>query len=301
MIGSIAHEGDVAGGGTPRLAAAVAAAPPWPPRHRRPRRRPGRAARRRPRRSRRRRAPGRATSPRIRPELALRLAGRRGVGDLSGVGHRGLPIVKVPVSAGGKPSITNQILSMRRRYPEPTKPAVGPSSRRSCRRTAVKQLQAFWEGLDPRRRLIAGLSVLAIVAAVFGISRVATEPSLAMLYSGLDSAAAGEVVAELEAEGVAFEVDGSVDPRRQRRARPHPDGARRQGAAGGRAGRLRESSTASRASAPPARCSTPPTGAPRRASSPAPSPARPTSAPRGSTSRTRCRSRSRAPPPARPR
>ena len=73
----------------------------------------------------------------------------------------------------------------------------------------MKQLQSFWEGLDARRRLIAGLSVLAIVAAVFGISRVATEPSLAMLYSGLDAAAAGEVVAELEAEGVAFEVDGA--------------------------------------------------------------------------------------------
>ena len=33
---------------------------------------------------------------------------------------------------------------------------------------------------------------------------------MAMLYSGLDSAAAGEVVAELEAEGVAFEVDGNA-------------------------------------------------------------------------------------------
>lgn len=74
----------------------------------------------------------------------------------------------------------------------------------------VKQLQALWNGMDPRRRLIAGLSVLAVVAAIFGITRVATEPSLAMLYSGLDSAAAGEVVAELEAEGVAFEVDGTT-------------------------------------------------------------------------------------------
>jgi flagellar M-ring protein FliF len=74
----------------------------------------------------------------------------------------------------------------------------------------VKQLQTFWDGLDPRRRLIAALSVVAILAAVFGISRVATEPSMAMLYSGLDTAAAGEVVAELEAEGAAFEVDGGA-------------------------------------------------------------------------------------------
>jgi flagellar M-ring protein FliF len=61
----------------------------------------------------------------------------------------------------------------------------------------VKQLKAIWDGLDPRRRLIALLAVTAIAAAVFGISRVATEPAMAMLYSGLDSAAAGEVVAEL--------------------------------------------------------------------------------------------------------
>ncbi len=73
----------------------------------------------------------------------------------------------------------------------------------------MKPLKAIWDGLDPRRRLIAVLSLVAIVAAVWGISRVATEPGMAMLYSGLDSAAAGEVVAELEAEGVAFEVDGS--------------------------------------------------------------------------------------------
>jgi flagellar M-ring protein FliF len=64
--------------------------------------------------------------------------------------------------------------------------------------------------MDARRRLVAVLSAVAILAAVYGISRVATEPSLAMLYSGLDSSAAGEVVAELEAEGVVFEVDGSA-------------------------------------------------------------------------------------------
>ena len=63
--------------------------------------------------------------------------------------------------------------------------------------------------MDARRRLIGGLAVLAVVAAIFGIARVSSEPSLSMLYSGLDSAAAGEVVAELEAEGVAFQVDGS--------------------------------------------------------------------------------------------
>lgn len=74
----------------------------------------------------------------------------------------------------------------------------------------MKQIRAFWEGLDPRRRLIAVLAAFAVVAAIFGITRVATEPSLSLLYSDLDAAAAGEVVAELEAEGVVYQVDGTA-------------------------------------------------------------------------------------------
>jgi flagellar M-ring protein FliF len=73
----------------------------------------------------------------------------------------------------------------------------------------LNQIRAFWDGLDTRRRLIAGLAALAVVAAIFGVTRIATEPSFAMLYSGLDAAAAGEVVAELEAEGVGYQVDGT--------------------------------------------------------------------------------------------
>ena len=70
----------------------------------------------------------------------------------------------------------------------------------------LSQIQEFWDGLDGRKRLIGLLSAAAIVAAVFGITRGATTPSMSLLYSGLDPAAAGEVVAALEAEGVAFEV-----------------------------------------------------------------------------------------------
>ena len=84
------------------------------------------------------------------------------------------------------------------------------ASRGRVRVAGWRRLKELWDGLDGRRRLIAALSLVAIVAAVLGISRVATEPSMAMLYSGLDANAAGEVVAELEAEGVAFEVDGAA-------------------------------------------------------------------------------------------
>lgn len=70
----------------------------------------------------------------------------------------------------------------------------------------MQQIKTLWDGLEPRKRLIAGLGVVAILAAVFGISRVATAPDMVLLYSGLDATAAGEVVAELEAEGVPFQV-----------------------------------------------------------------------------------------------
>jgi hypothetical protein len=60
--------------------------------------------------------------------------------------------------------------------------------------------------------------VAAVAAAVFGIGRLATAPSMALLYSGLDPAAAGEVVAALERQGIPFEVrDASI----------YVDGARR--------------------------------------------------------------------------
>ncbi len=75
----------------------------------------------------------------------------------------------------------------------------------------MTRIKSLWDGLDSRKRIIMGLSAVAIVAAIFGISRVATAPSMALLYSGLDPAAAGEVVAELEAEGVPFEVrEGTI-------------------------------------------------------------------------------------------
>ena len=74
----------------------------------------------------------------------------------------------------------------------------------------MQQLKSFWDGLDTRRRVIAGLAAIAIVAAVVGVIGVATEPDMALLYSGLDATAAGEVVAELEAEGIAFEVSDTA-------------------------------------------------------------------------------------------
>ncbi|WP_259400513.1 flagellar basal-body MS-ring/collar protein FliF [Roseovarius sp. SCSIO 43702] len=67
-----------------------------------------------------------------------------------------------------------------------------------------------WSGLDFRKRAIVIISTLLIFGAVLGLGRAASRPSLALLYSGLESGAAGEVVQALEQRGVAYDVRGGT-------------------------------------------------------------------------------------------
>lgn len=69
---------------------------------------------------------------------------------------------------------------------------------------------AFWGGLDLRRRLILVAATVGVFLAILGLARVANTPSMALLYAGLDGAAAGEVVNALEGRGVAYEVRGDA-------------------------------------------------------------------------------------------
>jgi flagellar M-ring protein FliF len=118
------------------------------------------------------------------------------------------------------------------------KPAVPPQTAPGTDRAAVpRQIQTLWEGLEPRQRLIAVMTGLAILATMYGISRVATAPDMALLYSGLDPSASGEVVAALEADGVPFEVrDTSILVDRAARDRVRMDLAAQGLPAGGPAG-----------------------------------------------------------------
>lgn len=101
----------------------------------------------------------------------------------------------------------------------------------------ITQAQTLWDGLEPRRKLIAALGVVAIVAAIFGISRVAGTPSMVLLYSGLDPSASGEIISALEADGVAFEVrDTSILVPADKRDRLRMDLAGQGLPAGGAAG-----------------------------------------------------------------
>lgn len=62
--------------------------------------------------------------------------------------------------------------------------------------------------MDGRRRglLIGGVAALAVVLVI--LTRIASQPSYQLLYSGLDPAAAGEVVEAISARGVAHRIEG---------------------------------------------------------------------------------------------
>lgn len=72
----------------------------------------------------------------------------------------------------------------------------------------MQQFINVWTALDSRKRVLVGLATIAMFAAVLALSRMATNPSLSLLYAGLDGAPAGEVVSALEQTGVAYEIRG---------------------------------------------------------------------------------------------
>ncbi|MEO0859489.1 MAG: flagellar basal-body MS-ring/collar protein FliF [Pseudomonadota bacterium] len=69
---------------------------------------------------------------------------------------------------------------------------------------------SFWERQNKRRLAVLAIAGLVTFLAVFSLTRLATAPRMELLFARLEPAAAGEVVASLEAQGVAFEVQGDA-------------------------------------------------------------------------------------------
>lgn len=74
----------------------------------------------------------------------------------------------------------------------------------------MQQLTTVWSNLDPRRRVIVALATAAMFAAVLGLSRMAAQPDMALLYAGLDGPAAGDVIAALEQQGAVYQIRGDA-------------------------------------------------------------------------------------------
>ncbi|NIZ60484.1 flagellar M-ring protein FliF [Sedimentitalea sp. CY04] len=72
----------------------------------------------------------------------------------------------------------------------------------------MQQIKNVWAGLDTRKRLIIVGSTVIMILSVLAMSRVANTPTMKLLYAGLDSASAGQVVQSLEQRGTEYEVRG---------------------------------------------------------------------------------------------
>jgi len=74
----------------------------------------------------------------------------------------------------------------------------------------VDQLLSVWSALTPQRRMVVAIAGAAVFVAVLTLARLASAPQMALLYAGLDPAAAGEVVAALDQRAVPYEVRGTA-------------------------------------------------------------------------------------------
>ncbi|WP_187431488.1 Flagellar M-ring protein [Roseobacter fucihabitans] len=74
----------------------------------------------------------------------------------------------------------------------------------------MQQLLNAWTGLELRRQIIVLVATGAMFFGILAMTRMASTPSMTLLYSGLENGAAGDVVRSLEQRGAVFEVRGGA-------------------------------------------------------------------------------------------
>ncbi|TBN42697.1 flagellar M-ring protein FliF [Paracoccus subflavus] len=72
----------------------------------------------------------------------------------------------------------------------------------------MQKLQDYWTERSSQQKAVLAAAFLATFLAIAGFAWLANRPSMSLLYGGLDSAQAGEVVAGIERAGVPYEVRG---------------------------------------------------------------------------------------------
>ena len=72
----------------------------------------------------------------------------------------------------------------------------------------MQKLQDYWNERSSQQKIILAAAFVATFMMVAGFGWLASRPGMSMIYGGLDSAQAGEVVAGIERSGVKYEVRG---------------------------------------------------------------------------------------------
>ena len=67
-----------------------------------------------------------------------------------------------------------------------------------------------WQSLVLQKKILSVLAVLATIVVFSFFLRQTTKPDMVLLYAGLDPAAAGEIVTQLETQDVVYEVRGQT-------------------------------------------------------------------------------------------
>lgn len=73
---------------------------------------------------------------------------------------------------------------------------------------ALNQVVDTWNALTLKKKTMAIAAALAIVASMAWLGRMAAQPSMSLLYAGLENSAAGDVVRSLEQRAVPYEIRG---------------------------------------------------------------------------------------------
>jgi flagellar M-ring protein FliF len=72
----------------------------------------------------------------------------------------------------------------------------------------LQNLVSIWSALDLRKKAIVLGATLAMFLAILALARAAGEPRMVLLYAGLESGTAGQIVAALDQRAIAYEVRG---------------------------------------------------------------------------------------------
>ncbi|MCG7521093.1 flagellar basal-body MS-ring/collar protein FliF [Ruegeria sp. Ofav3-42] len=72
----------------------------------------------------------------------------------------------------------------------------------------MQQIGTVWASLDRRKQIIVAGAVVLVFLGVLAMSRLVTAPSMTLLYAGLESGAAGDIVRSLDQRGVQYEIRG---------------------------------------------------------------------------------------------